>query len=262
VCHPIKTHTCRKYDVFSACSAKWIQEIRKSHDTCYYIDLTAGPGVSEVEGSRDKVKASPLIAISTQPPFSKCVFVEKDARYASTLRARLSRYAENCPVEYAVFNRDSNDLLIESFWHEVLKNFSNVPCLVCVDPEGPLDIAWKTIEWWLRKDHCDVIMIYPPPQICRSYGRLKNRTYVRGLHRALPPGWDVNAQNAGNPKRFTEVIIGFCKSKIGETGRYVSELCLTKGPKHNILYPILFATENKTVAEALDEASHKNERGN
>ena len=222
----------------------------KSHDASYYIDLTAGPGTSEVEASGTRVEASPLIALTTKPPFTKCIFIEKDIGTSSALRARLSRYKQHYPIEYAVFNRNSNGLLFESFWHEVLQNFTDVPCLICVDPEGPFDIAWKTIEWWLSRGNCDIIMIYPPPEICRSYGRLKDRTYVRGLHRALPPGWDVNVQNAGNPKKFTEIIIEFCKSKISETGHHISELRLVRGPKHNILYPILFATKNKKVAKA------------
>jgi len=53
-----------------------------------YIDLLAGPGRCAIEGTDEEFDGSPLIALATEPPFERAVFVESDPDLADALQQR------------------------------------------------------------------------------------------------------------------------------------------------------------------------------
>src|SRR5260370_4491985 len=52
----------------------------------HYIDAFAGPGVHLSKTTREIVDGSPLIALKTNPPFSKYHFIDADPARAKQLR--------------------------------------------------------------------------------------------------------------------------------------------------------------------------------
>jgi three-Cys-motif partner protein len=63
-----------------------------------YIDLMAGPGRCIDRETGDEFDGSPLLALKSEPPFSRAVLVESDESFASALSARTHADTARCTV--------------------------------------------------------------------------------------------------------------------------------------------------------------------
>jgi three-Cys-motif partner protein len=247
---PIGEHTLKKYEVYRTVFPIWVEKMKSASSSVYYIDLTAGPGLSKVEETGLVVEGSPMIALDTHPPFAKLTFVEKVPERSRVLRLRLSQHINQgfC----AVFNEDSCRIeVIATYCREFLEGFDELPCLVCIDPDGPSDVSWSLYEYWLRRSNCDLILTYPPPLTQRSWGKYSGRYYVRGYHRALPKNcWEISPSTNDN---ISVELIKCSEETIRSYGCYVVRLRVVQGPVGNILYAILFVTHNRQLAQEIDE---------
>jgi len=107
----------------------------------YYIDGLAGPGmceITEVPGPARFVWGSPLLALRTQPPFERCLFVEQDSGTAQALSARVVTAANRCEVRIG----DANQLVPAIVAQEVP---GWAPCLCFLDPEAA-ELDWSTVR--------------------------------------------------------------------------------------------------------------------
>jgi len=109
---------------------------------CYYIDGFAGQGDWIGRRSGERIVGSPLIAVSTEPPFTKCYFIERDPRRCRALEQRLREYP-----------RDRYEI-IQGKLHQVIGSVleqidPRAPTFVFLDPSG-LSVRWSTIELLAR----------------------------------------------------------------------------------------------------------------
>jgi three-Cys-motif partner protein len=80
-----------------------------------------------------------LIAISTEPPFTKSLFLDEDSENVKALSVRTAEYADRRVVERGDVNADLVDFMRQHIPRRA-------PCLCVLDPEGIKEIHWETIE--------------------------------------------------------------------------------------------------------------------
>lgn len=102
----------------------------------YYIDLFAGAGQGMLDG--DVFDGSPLIATKADPPFTRLVWADADARNAASLRAHRADYLAR---RIDVYHGDAN---VEV--GAVLAGLPRTdPTIAFLDPEGS-ELHWSTVE--------------------------------------------------------------------------------------------------------------------
>ena len=71
---------------------KWEQRV--------YIDLYAGAGYGHIQGTKNFLKGSPVIALTVSCPFDKYIFCEESKERLDALKARAQRIAPRADVTY------------------------------------------------------------------------------------------------------------------------------------------------------------------
>jgi three-Cys-motif partner protein len=72
-----------------------------------YIDLFAGPGRCVVEGTREEIPGSPMLALTSKVSFTHCFFNDEKPELVRALRARADRYG----VKAQYYEEDCNALI-------------------------------------------------------------------------------------------------------------------------------------------------------
>lgn len=104
---------------------------------CYYIDGFAGPGYWRHPRTGALVPGSPAVALATDPPFTKCFFVEAGKARAQVLKEQLRSDFPN--REFEVYQGRCHEVM-PSILKEIDKRS---PTFVFLDPSGPHH-AWST----------------------------------------------------------------------------------------------------------------------
>lgn len=207
----------------------------KARWTCY-LDLTAGPGYSELkhmplELTSKQIAASPIIALKTKPEFSYMIFVERDPENCRALRNRVGKIREN--EDFHIRQSDANTYAIRAL------RYLKGPCLVCVDPYDPTDVKRTTVETVLKNPLCNLVGLLPAPEIQRVVGAYGDRLFIEGLHEHMQPDFDFEeAKMKGILKYARECYREWVKS----FGRSV---CWHYIPKAR--YQIIFAAANPNL---------------
>jgi three-Cys-motif partner protein len=127
-----------------------------------YIDLFSGPGKCiDIETNRVYIR-SPLIAITTEFPFSKYYFVDCKKTYISALLKRCSfSPINNRIVTYIGDANKKVDTIVEQ-----IKSVQGLN-LALLDPEG-FELEWSTINKLASIGKMDLIIYYPQMGINRE----------------------------------------------------------------------------------------------
>jgi len=103
-----------------------------------YLDLFCGPGKNKAGGTI--FDGSPLIALAIDPPFTHCVFVDRDPRSIATLRKHIKNEFPNHPAQIITAAGDCNQLL-----PALLKQLPHDGATFAFeDPDG-VNIDWRTV---------------------------------------------------------------------------------------------------------------------
>lgn len=104
----------------------------------YYIDGFAGKGKWPLRNSKKEIKGSPLIALDTEPRFTKCFFIEKNQDNVNNLIKVSKEYSNR---EFEVIVGDCNVKMKDVL--EVINK--RAPTFVFLDPTAG-HLSWETIE--------------------------------------------------------------------------------------------------------------------
>jgi three-Cys-motif partner protein len=104
----------------------------------FFIDGFAGKGIWIIKESKEEIKGSPLIALNTEPPFTKCFFIEKDQNRLKELTEYCANYPSN---KYEIIAGDCN-LEMENVLSKINMR---APTFVFLDPSAG-HLSWDTIE--------------------------------------------------------------------------------------------------------------------
>ena len=129
-------------------SPKWL-------DGLVYVDLFAGPGVCKIEGTKDRIPGSPLIAARAPKPFRKILLCELDQTSADACEERLSKIISNS--QFKVFRGDCNQ--------EISEIVSEIPqgalTLAFIDPEKLDDLKFETLRVLSGCGRVDLLILFP-----------------------------------------------------------------------------------------------------
>lgn len=157
---------------------------KKQFRALHYVDLFAGPGKCRAGKGGPIRLGSPLLALTAPYPFDSYFLVELDPENAEALRAR----CEASPHWDRVQIKQGNG---NALVHDVVEQIAGVDRsfrwgiwsslnLAFLDPEGPGDLPWATVEALGRMRLMDLIVHY-------SEG---------GLNRLMPKCVDSADENA------------------------------------------------------------------
>ena len=226
---------------------------RKRH----YIDLFAGPGKCHVPETKAIYLGSPLLALTTEHPFTDYFFVDLEDENINALKQRFS----SSPLRGHVWSK-AGDANIQV--HEVVKHILGVDQdylpskwsslnLAFLDPAG-IDLQWDTVLALSRIRKIDLIVYYPqyglelnmphqfesktPTKIDAFFGGtewrqifVKWRGKEHGLHRHLMDLYKDNLKKLG----YIETL------RDDETG---DEPLIRNSQRNAPLYRLLFASKH------------------
>ncbi len=130
--------------------------MRKKWPKRNYIDLFAGPGKNLVEKTGEVLLGSPLLALTTQHPFTGYYFVDNDPRNVASLTKRIEASEHVNLVRTYV--GDSNQL-VNSIAAALMKEQYESLNLAFLDPEG-FELHWMTVARLASVRKMDLIINY------------------------------------------------------------------------------------------------------
>jgi len=197
----------------------------------YYIDLLAGSGLCRIGLKKDIIAGSALIACTEcYHPFDKYFLVEKDAKQAEAIRARIKTITPN----FEVFNCDCNDCIEEITGEIGMRDHY----LAFVDCEG-LDVSWSTMQSLFARNG-DVLFNFQTQNVSRLPTKVKKRSVGwKALMRKLT--WffgDDRWKDCEEPDDFLNAYIG---KIVNDTTRGLVLPLPVKG-RRGYRYDIILAT--------------------
>jgi len=167
----------------------------------YYIDLLSGPGKNRVRESGEVLLGSPLIALTTQHPFTHYIFVDNSPENTAALRERcsVSPYADRVTI----LTGDCNTLVDQIVAQIQPAQWQSLN-LAFLDPAG-MELQWSAVEKLARLPRMDLIINYPqgglnrcikqvfetnpPTEVDHFFGGVEWREiYAKYQRRHLPEG--------------------------------------------------------------------------
>lgn len=169
-----------KLDALRSYLAAYTQALSKTAFERVYIDAFAGAGTREIElNSEEQLfdgplleedagyrHGSPLIALATEPPFHRFVFIERDSESIQNLQTQV---AENFPTKVGMVEfrqGDANDGL-QALTREDWRFRRAVAFL---DPFA-LHVKWETIERIAKTKAIDMWLLFPAMAVNRMLPR-------------------------------------------------------------------------------------------
>lgn len=160
--------------LWSFANYTYLPIIKRNYQNAIYVDLFSGPGLTVDKGSNRKFIGSALLMAiieSSRGGFSKCVFVERDEEFASSLRKRLELLEEHGHLtcgEYVDLPGDCNDLI------DRVAMETDVPrshILLFVDPFG-FNCRFSTLRRFITSGPAfDMFFNLQVGSLARSLGR-------------------------------------------------------------------------------------------
>jgi three-Cys-motif partner protein len=121
-----------------------------------YVDLFAGPGICVIEGTKDELRGSPLLALDTKKPFDTILCVEQDDDARDALDQRVHRHTRGKTAE--VLAGDCNEIIGQVI-SKMPRGFLS---LVFIDPEGVSGLDADTMRALAdQRLSVNVIVLFP-----------------------------------------------------------------------------------------------------
>src|SRR5262249_27553797 len=126
-----------------------------------YIDALAGAGIHISKTTGVVIKGSPLIAVSTQPPFKEYHFIDLDGTKVSNLKKMFG----NRPDTH-IHHGDCNQIMLSHVLPRVrFKAYRRGLCLL--DPYG-LHLRWEVIRAIGKEASIDMFLNFPIADMNRN----------------------------------------------------------------------------------------------
>lgn len=225
-----------------------------------YIDLFAGPGKCIINQTSEFHLGSPLLALTTEHPFTDYYFVDADQRNINLLKERCSASLVSADVHY--FAGDSNATVqtivdqIVRIDRSFIKGHWPSISLAFLDPEG-LELEWSTVSTLAQAGRMDLIIHYSQNGLTRNLEICYNAADETIIDRFFGDGeWRIIYQDWKNKKtRFGihRQLIDYYKSKLQGLG-YVevlrddetgAEPLIRNSRRKAPLYRLIFASKHE-----------------
>ncbi len=151
-----------KLDVISAYLHAFTNALRNKFPNLIYIDAFSGSGARQVqheaapanliEDAREawieERRGSARIALETQPPFSKIIFIEQKKAFCRALEKLAGGYSGR---HVEVLRGDANELILKA----ISRPWAGTRAVMFIDPYG-MQLNWSTLEAIRKTEAVDV----------------------------------------------------------------------------------------------------------
>ena len=216
----------------------------------YFIDLFSGPGKNQIGNSI--VLGSPLIALTTEHPFTQYRFNEYDPALKVALETRVGASSLNKNV--LIHQHDANEV-VTTICDEISARDSirdgkwSTLNIAFLDPEGIEELHWVTVERLAGIAKMDLIINFSTLGLLRSIGAGQ----VTSVNRFFgTENWKTIYDPTANAAFRRRALIDFYLKRLGEFGYHYDvdpdlggDDIVMKNAKNSQQYSIIFASKNK-----------------
>ena len=229
----------------------------------HYIDAFAGPGVHLSKTTREIVDGSPLIALKTNPPFSKYHFVDADPARAKQLRTIAGTRAD-----VDIYSEDCNGILLDKIFPQIqYVDYQRALCLL--DPYN-INLKWEVIETAGQMQSIEIFLNFMIMDINRNALRRNRDLAIQSKVEQLTRLWgdetwvDIAYSSEGklfddpekvSNERFEEAWRERLKKKAGF--KFVSNPMPMKTRTNAVIYYLYFASQKPVAAGIVDQIFNK-----
>ena len=242
---------------------------RKRH----YIDLFAGPGKCYVSETGAVYLGSPLLALTTPPPFTDYFFVDTDSESIATLQQRctVSQLSDRVQCLVGDCNLVVREIVerILAVDSEFIRDSWSSLNLAFLDPQG-LNLHWETIVTLSRPYGMDLIIHYPQGGLSRYMGkafRTEGQSAVDLLFGG--PEWrQIYEKQQGRPG-IHRALMDLYKGKLQDLGyaevlrddEVGDEPLMRNAKRKTPLYRLLFASKHPLGNKGWHTVTHRDVHG-
>jgi three-Cys-motif partner protein len=230
-----------------------------------YIDLLAGPGKNKIRETKEILLGSPLIAVTTQYPFTGYYFVDADE---SNTKALGERCTASSVSNLHIWTGDCNDL-VDQVVRQLKPGEHQSLNLAFLDPEG-LELRWQTVAKIAGIRRMDLIINYPQGGLNRMMAKTyqaANETLVDLFFGTRD--WRTIYAEFKNQRRHSlhrELIdlykarlrqLGYQEVKVGDEA-WGDEPLMRSTQRNAPLYRLIFASKNPLGDKFWHEVTRRN----
>lgn len=231
--------------------------VRKFFPNRIYVDGYAGPGTNLIDGQeRD---GSPLIALKTEPSFTRLFMVEKHQGNFRQLQSNVNllhlppERVQNVTLTRGDFNDEVDGILAALPDH---------PVFFFLDPEG-LELDWETVRKIGRRSRADLFILIsaggvtrcagsPPThdRVTRFYGHDRWEPIAEGVHPERPIG----------QTKFESFINLYLEGLRNLGFNHVQSFLIATNSQQSHLHALVFAAKNPTAIKIAEDILKKIQR--
>lgn len=139
---------------YAAAYSKIFSSQKQNYFKHYYIDAFCGAGLHISKTSKEIVPGSPLNALTVEPPFQKCFFIDLNGKKIDLLR----KITEG-DARVQIFEGDCNTVLLSDVFPNVrYERYERALCLL--DPYG-LHLDWQIMLEAAQSKTIDLFLNFP-----------------------------------------------------------------------------------------------------
>lgn len=202
-----------------------------------YVDLFAGPGVCEIEGSKRRIPGSVLIAAHAPKPFEIILAAEMKSSLAEALRKRM--VTTPAASRFEVFQGDCN-VVIDQL---ITKIPPRALTLAFIDPEA-LHIKFNTVRKLAGRGQVDLLVLFADRMdIVRNVDRYEKQhdsklDQMLGHDSNWREGWaSLSNRTPLNVCRFfADLYEQQLRSQLGYVTFGEKEMSTERGPIYRLIY--------------------------
>ena len=224
-----------------------------------YIDLFAGPGKCQDRKTKEYFLGSPLLALTTEFPFTKYFFIDLDNENLEALKTRTR--ATTIPINRIRFWAGDANEKVHDIANEIINidkpyipDVWNTLSLAFLDPNGVEELRWDIVSTLARMKKMDLIIHYSQQGVERLVKLnvdSKKETVLDKFFGNV--GWrEVYIKYKASAGGYHRPLINYYKSNLKQLG-YVEvkddeEIWtepLMRNQNNAPLYRLLFASKDK-----------------
>jgi len=216
-----------------------------------YIDLFAGPGRCIIEGTKEEIDGSPLIALNREVPFTHYFFNDIEPSLIESLQARAKSF-DSVTISY--FSKNCNELID----HLLLKLPSHSLDFCFIDPTN-WQINFDSIQRLTEKRQMDIAVTFQVGAMKRTASNPP-----QDLLDFFPDSsWQQEYEEARKMHRATgRVLLDVYEQGLRNLGYVaIKDYVLEKNRRNVPLYHLIFASKHPKGAEFWDKIAGRSEAG-
>lgn len=247
-----------KYRLVTLYADMFASSMKDKWECRVYLDLFSGAGLSRIEGTREIVAASPLLALDIENRFDRYIFCEENREKFSALKDRCGNFFPTADIRFV--EGDAN-IVVDQIIKEMppYKKGFKVLSFCFVDPYKVSNLNFETIKK-LSKNFMDFLVLIPThmdahrnvgPYLQPGNKKVDNFLGSSGWR----DEWSIAEKRGERFSNFFADCFGNSMSSLGFIYSGIAETVLIRSVDKNLpLYRLAFFSKNQLAYKLWKEA--------